>query len=111
MNIFYGSCNGRADAAGDAPAGVTLDTALEVSRGLDPRSGFMGINLDEWFVVQFAPQKGDGIRVELLATAGPKWDACVVDLEFAESLIRAAAEGRDVFQVARGSTHKFERAG
>jgi hypothetical protein len=111
MNIFYGDCNGRADVSGDAPAPVTLDTALEIFRGLDQRSGFMGINLDERFVVQFAPQKGGGIRIELLDTSGPACHACVVNAEFAESLIRAAADGRDVFQLARGSTYKWDRAG
>jgi hypothetical protein len=108
MNIFYGSCSGRADVAADSPAEASLDTSLEVFRGLDPRRGFMGINLDERFVVQFARQKRGGIRVELLDTSRPSFDACVADAEFAESLIRAASEGRDVFAVARSSTYEWE---
>lgn len=108
MNIFYGSSNGRPDVPGDAPTQASLDTSLQVFRGLDQRSGFMGINLDERFVVQFAPEKRGGIRVELLDTSRPAFDACVADAEFAESLIRAAAEGHDVFQIARASKYEWE---
>ena len=108
MNIFYGCSKGRADVPGDAPAQASLDTSLEVFRGLDPRSGFMGINLDERFVVQFAPQKRGGVRVELLDTSRPAFDACVADTQFAESLIRAIAEGHDVFQLARASNYEWE---
>jgi hypothetical protein len=107
MNIFYGDSKGREDVPGDSPFQATLETALEVFRNLDPRSGFIGINLDERFVVQFAPQRA-GVRVELLDTSGPAFDACMADSRFAESLIRAAAEGRDVFQVARASNFEWE---
>src|SRR5438128_2290139 len=108
MNIFYGSSKGRADVPGDSPTQASLDTSLEVFRALDPRGGFMGINLDERFVVQFAPQKRGGIRIELLDTSRPAFDACVADTEFAESLIRAAAEGQDVFQIARASKYEWD---
>jgi hypothetical protein len=108
MNIFYGSSRGRADVAGDAAVPATLDTALEVFRALDQRSGFMGINLDARFVVQFALEKGDRVRVELLDTSRPAFDGCVADTEFAESLIRAAAAGQDVFGMARGSKYEWE---
>jgi hypothetical protein len=107
MNIFYGDSKGRADVSGNSPSQVTLETAVEVFRGLDPRSGFLGINLDERFVVQFATKRG-GVHVELLDTSGPSYDACMADSAFAESLIRAAAQGQDVFQVARASNHEWE---
>ena len=107
MNIFYGDSKGRADVPGDSPSQATLKTALEVFRNLDQRSGFIGINLDERFVVQFAPTRGE-VRVELLDTSGPSYDACMADSAFAESLIRAAAEGQDVFHVARASNHQWE---
>jgi len=108
MNIFYGSSTGRADVPGDAPDAATLATALDVFRALDPRSGFMGINLDDRFVVQFAHQKRGGVRVELLDTSRPAIDACIADSEFAESLILAAAAGQDVFQIARASNNEWE---
>ncbi|MEW6307202.1 MAG: hypothetical protein AB1705_27430 [Verrucomicrobiota bacterium] len=108
MNIFYGNSCGKADVPGDCTTQASLETALEVFRGLDPQSGFMGIHLDERFVVQFAPKKHSRIRVELLDTARPAFDACVTDAEFAEELIQAAAEGRDVFQIARTSKHEWE---
>jgi hypothetical protein len=108
MKIFYGNSKGRKDVPGDSPAQAALDTSLDVFRDLDPRSGFMGINLDERFVVQFAPEKRGGIRVELLDTSRPAFDVCVADVEFAKSLIRAATEGHDVFQIARASKYEWE---
>jgi hypothetical protein len=54
----------------------------------------MGVILDAQFTVQFAPQKQGGIRVELLDTSRPAFDACVADAAFAESLIQAAAGRR-----------------
>jgi hypothetical protein len=108
MNIFYGSSTGRADVPGGAPEQATLDTALQVFRALDPKGGFMGINLDERFVVQFAAQRRGDIRIELLDTSRPAIDACVADADFAESLIRAAAAEEDVFQIARASKCEWE---
>ena len=107
MKIFYGDSAGRSDISGDYPVEASLDSALSVFRGLDSRSGYMGIILDPQFTVQFAPQK-QGIRVELLDTSRPAFDACVADAAFAESLIRAAAAGHDVFQIARASTYEWE---
>ena len=108
MNIFYGKSEGRADVAGDAPVAASLDTALAVFRGLDPCHGFMGIPLDGRFVLQMAYRKTGRVRIELLDTSIPAFDACKVELEFAESLIRAAAEGHDVFQIARASSYEWE---
>ena len=108
MKTFYGNSAGRRDVSGDSPVEASLDTALAVFRGLDPRSGFMGVILDPQFTVQFAPQKQGGIRVELLDTSHPAFDACVADAAFAERLIRAAADGHDVFQIARASTYAWE---
>ena len=107
MKIFYGDSAGKKDAPGEEPVDASLEFALEVFRGLDPRGGFMGINLDERYVVQFAPSKA-GVRVELLDTAGPSFDGCGADAAFAEELIRAAFEGRDVFKVARASGYAWE---
>ena len=108
MKTFYGDSAGRRDVSGDSPVETSFDTALAVFRGLDSHSGFMGVILDPQFTVQFAPQKQGGIRVELLDTSRPAFDACVADAAFAESLIRAAAEGKDVFQIARASTYEWE---
>ena len=108
MNIFYGSCKGKPDVPANSSIEATLDAALEIFRGLDARSGFLGINLGERFAVQFAPQKQRGVRVELLDTHGPAFDSCVADAQFAESLIRAAAEGQDVFRIARASNYEWE---
>ena len=67
----------------------------------------MGIALDDRFVLQLMTQKQGGVRVELLDTSKPAFDACIADSQFAEGLIRAAAEGRDVFQIARASSHEW----
>ncbi len=108
MNVFYTCSGSRADVPGDAPVFVTLEDALVIFRALDQSSGFMGVNLDERFAVQFAPQSREGVRVELLDTSHTAIDACVADSHFAESLIRAAAAGQDVFQMARGSKYEWE---
>ena len=79
MKIFYGSSEGRADVPGDSPTEASLDTTLAVFRGLDPVSGFMGIALDERFVLRFATRERDGIRVELLDTSRPAFDAYIAD--------------------------------
>ncbi len=109
MNIFYGQSESRSDVPCDAPITASLDATLEILRGLDPRSGFIGIKLDEPFVLQLLHRKGGMVRVELLDHSIPAFDACDVEFEFAESLIRAAAEGRDVFQSARTSGYEWER--
>ena len=107
MKIFYGDSKGKKDAPGEEPVEVSLEFALDVFRGLDPTGGFMGINLDERYVVQFAPNR-NGTRVELLDTTGPSFDGCEADAAFAEELIRAAFDGRDVFAVARASDRARE---
>ena len=108
MNIFYGKSAGKADVPSDAPVAVSFDGALGVFRGLDPRSGFMGISLGERFVLQLAHRKHGRVRIELLDTSIPAFDACDVELEFAERLIRAAAEGHDVFQIASAGHYEWE---
>ncbi len=57
--------------------------------------------------IAFAPQE-QGVRVELLDTSRPAFDGCVADNQFAENLIRAAAEGQDVFHIARASVYQWE---
>jgi hypothetical protein len=108
MNIFYGKSEGRVDVLADSAVPASLETALAVFRGLDSRSGFLGVALDERFVLQLAHKKHGRVRVELLDTSIPAFDAYDVDFEFAESLIQVAAEGRDVFQIARASTYVWE---
>jgi hypothetical protein len=108
MKIFYGNSASKRDISGDSPIEASLDTALSVFRGLDSRSGFMGIILDPQLTVQFAPQEQGGIRVELLDTLRLAFDACVADAAFAESLIRTVAVGQDVFLIARASTYEWE---
>jgi hypothetical protein len=108
MKIFYGKSEGSADVSSDSPVLVSLDTALAVFRGLDPHRGFMGISLDERYVLQMAHKKHGKVRVELLDTSIPAFDSCYTEFEFAESLIRAAAEGQDVFRIARASNYEWE---
>lgn len=111
LEVYYGNFRsgvGLLEVHCDAPTQVSLDTALEVFRALDQRSGFMGINLDERFVVQFACEEQGGVRVELLDTSRPAIDACVADAQFVERLIRTAAGGHDVFRIARASEYEWE---
>ncbi len=110
MDIFYSDSVGRADVPGDAPTRASLEEALAVFRGLDRQVGFMGINLDEQYVLQFAPQGSGRTRVELLDTSGPELVGCTAAADFAEGLIRAAAEGGDVFQIARDSAYEWEHS-
>jgi hypothetical protein len=108
MNIFYGKSDGRPDVSRDVPVAATLETALAVFRGLDVRKGFLGIILDHRFVIQLVPYKKGGTRVELLDTSIPAFDMTVTSVEFAESLIRAAADGQDVFKIAKASDYQWE---
>jgi hypothetical protein len=108
MNIFYGKSEGKADVPCDAPVAASLDSALAVFRSLAPQSGFLGVALDERFVLQMAHRKHGSVRIELLDTSIPAFDACDAEFEFAERLIRAAAEGHDVFQIARASNYDWE---
>ena len=108
MNIFFGKSEGRADVPSDSPIEASLDTALAVFRGLDPRSGFLGLVLDQRFVLQMAHRKHRRVRIELLDTSIPAFDACDTELQFAEGLIQAAAEGHDVFRIARASNYEWE---
>jgi len=108
MRVFYGKSAGRGDVSGESAIEMPLDTTLQVFRNLDPHRGFLGIQLNDRFVVQFMAKRGGGIRVELLDTSIPAFDACTADAEFVEGLIRAAGEGHDVFQIARSSQYEWE---
>jgi len=104
MKIFYGLTAGKPDVSSNAPVEAPLDITLTIFRGLDPKSGFLGINLDPPHILQFLPQRRGGIRIELLDTSHPSLDFCVLTAAFAESLIHAAANGEDVFLLARSTT-------
>ena len=107
MRIFYGSSAGRPDVPSEAPVDVGFDVALSVLRALDGRRGFLGVALDDRYTLQLLPQRG-GIRVELLDSFIPSFDACVADSAFAEGLLRAASGTQDVFAIARASSHRWE---
>ena len=107
MNIFYGKSKGRPDVPCETPVEASLETVLAVFRALEPKRGFLGVQLDERYVVQLLTDKR-GTLIELLDTALPAFERCCVDSEFAESLIRAATEGRDVFEIARAGHHEWE---
>ena len=108
MKIFYGHSEGRADVSSETPIETTVDVALGVFRGLDARRGFMGVTLESPHCLQLIRRRGDRVEVELLDSSRPALDRCEAHVDFAESLIRAAFEGRDVFQVARHSGHVWE---
>ena len=108
MKIYYGSSGTRSDVSGDAPIEASLESTLDAFRELDPDEGFLGVILDPQFTLQFATHGEDAIRVELLDTSLPAFDGCIADRQFAESLIRAAAAGQDVFNIARASRYQWE---
>jgi hypothetical protein len=108
MKIFYGSSEGKPDVSGDSSIESSFETALEIFRGLDARSGFIGINLDSRFVLQIARVKHEKTRIELLDTSIPAVDACEAETKFAEHLIRAAFEGQNVFQIARADHYDWD---
>ena len=101
MKIFYGHSQGRADVSSETPVETTVDVALEVFRGLDACRGFMGVTLESPLCLQLLRRRGERVEVELLDSSRPALDRCEAHVDFAESLIRAAFEGREVFQVAR----------
>jgi len=67
----------------------------------------MGVVLDGRSHLQLLPRRGV-VRVELLDTSKPAFDASELTSEFAVSLIRAASEGRDVLKIARQSDYEWE---
>ena len=108
MRIFYGQSAGRPDVPADAPVDSTPAATLQIFRDLKPGQGFLSMPLDDRFVVNLLSKRNRCIRVELLDTSTPAFDACDTSPEFAEYLIHAAAAGQDVFQVARGASGHWE---
>lgn len=109
IRLRYSKSAGRKDA--DSPIEVSLETALDIFRGLDRREGFLVIPLNKRQTVQFVPLEQGGTRVELLDHPRGRIAACDADADFAERLIRAAAEpGTDVFEVAWDSKYQWERS-
>ena len=108
MKIFYRDSHGHADASAEALVEVSLGTAFAVFRALDAKKGFMGIVLDERYCLQLYPRKGGEADVEILDTSIPSFDRCRADPAFAEELIRAAFENRDVHRLARSAHHSWE---
>ncbi len=68
----------------------------------------MGIELADRFVLMLKPKKRSACELELLDTSIPAFDLGTSDLPFAEALIHAAAEGLDVFQIARAEIQDWE---
>lgn len=108
MKIFYGKSTGSSDVPCESPIDVSLDTALSVFSNLKPGSGFLSVELDARFVVQFLTRKSGAVEVELLDRSIPAFDSCSADAAFAESLIHAAVAEQDVFQLARSSDYKWK---
>ena len=98
MNIFYGKSAGRTNVSCDSPAEASLEIALAVFQGLGPKSGFMGIILDDQFTLQLLIHKPGKIRVELLDTSIPALDSSIVEAPFAESLIPQPPTARMYFR-------------
>lgn len=108
MKIFFGNCEGRTNVEVESSVEMSLNATLEIFRGLHPLKGFIGIVLNDRQVLQLAPSRRGGIRVELLDTSQPVLDACIADKQFAESLIHAAADGLDVFRLAKANDRAWE---
>jgi hypothetical protein len=113
MNIYYGESTGKTDVPAKNPVETSLDTALGIFRSLDPRRGFIGIQLGERFKLQLLSKKNGMYSVELLDTSIPAWDKADVDPDLAESLIHAAFSGEVIenFKAARemlGRMKQFE---
>ena len=107
MKIYFSHSASMSDIPAESPIEATLDTALALFRSLDLRKGFLGIVLDEYSTIQFLPQRG-GIRIELLDTVRPAFDACVSEVGFVETLLHAAAQKHDVFAMAREKCSHWE---
>jgi hypothetical protein len=107
MRIFYGSSAGRLDVSCERPVEASLDVALAVLADLDTGRGFLGVVLDDRSQLQLLRDR-DGVRVELLDSSIPAFDACLADSAFAESLLRAVAVRQDVFAVARAGIYPWE---
>jgi ATP-dependent RNA circularization protein (DNA/RNA ligase family) len=108
MVIFYGNAEGRPNVAAKFPTDETLENTLTIFRTLNKRSGHLGIILKEPFVLQIL-KKQTSNRIELLDSSVPAADFYEEADDFlVEELIIAAADGRDVFQVARQKISVWE---
>jgi len=108
MKIFFGDSTGRNNVPCDSPVPAPLDVSLAIFRDLKPGTGFLGIILNDRFTLQLVSRKIGSVRIELLDTTIPAFDACDSNSTFAESLIQAAADGRDVFALARIGEQEWE---
>ena len=108
MLIFYSGAHDRQDVPANAPVDESLANALAVFESLNTSSGFIGIVLKPPFVLQMIKRKR-GITVELLDTSIPAADLCDGEDNFlAMDLIKAAGNGKDVFQIARQRVSAWE---
>src|SRR5689334_17122829 len=108
MKIFFKHSRGRLNVDSGSPIDESLAITLEIFRALEPKEGFLGVVLDERFILHILADRTGGARIELLDTSIPAFDSSVTEKSFAENLLRAAAEGRDVFALARNSSYKWE---
>ena len=109
MKIFFKHSRGRLNVDSGSPIDESLAITLEIFRALEPKEGFLGVVLDERFILHILADRTGGARIELLDTSIPAFDLSVTEKSFAENLLRAAAEGRDVFALARNSSYKWEQ--
>ncbi len=108
MKVFFGNAVGWADVAADSPTEASLESALEVFRKLDAGRGFIGIEVTARLLLQLLVNKDGTVRVELLDPTVPALESCTADCAFAESLVCAVGEGRDVLELAHEGDRSWE---
>lgn len=109
MLIYYADAAGYPDADASSPSDVDLPTALSILGKLDPKTGFLGVELQPPYCLQLLPVAGNRARLELLDTSRASWDAAEVDLSLVRELIQAVAEGRDALALARTRVTSWEK--
>jgi hypothetical protein len=108
MIIFYSEAQGRPNIPAVSPVNESVENVLSIFRNLDQRRGFLGIVLKEPFVLQLLAGS-KGVRIELLNSSIPAVDVVNhAKPDDAERLIRAAADGQDVLQIARQTISGWE---
>jgi hypothetical protein len=101
MIVYYKYSGDRPDVDVNRPVELSLESVLRVFRDLNPKRGFVSIILSQRQSLQIVAMTCGRMWIELLDKAERAYDFAVGNHAVAEELIRAAASGEDVFQLAR----------
>jgi|SRR5581483_3151623 len=102
MRVFYHGCAHLPDVPAESPVERNEQEVLVLLNKLRGNGSFLGLELDDCFVLQFMYEQG-AIHAEVLNRKSRSLEFCTLSVPLAEDSIRAASRGRPIKTVTEGA--------